>query len=398
MVQCPKCGFSQPKDQYCAQCGVDMLAFKRPETPFLQKFLKSNFFHIILVGLVIFGVSTLISKRDKGDNPSRLNYFRGQLQLSSDSSKKNPNAQNSLTNPSDKDQSSGVSVTGNNESTLSNENSQVADSNSIEGSESESAKSFAGDGSGTAGSMGQNPNSKPLGDNEVPGQRQIQITSNKDGQQFSFKISYYEMNNRFLELMMEDSKNTGQFNTYDGYEVGALYRFHKRIASSPSQAPLLHSESKKVAVGQSSEWFIGLKSNLPENNIGFYQYLDAQWIDRNQARINFQVTKSWREPTAASSGNPASVGGSPGSGGVSVTGPGGGSSFTVQKASYPMTIEIPKDGAFFIAGLLNNSPGSKNPYQNEDYIASIAPFGILKSNRFRRGETQLVIVVELEKN
>ncbi len=28
MVNCPKCGFSQPQDQYCASCGVDMDAFR----------------------------------------------------------------------------------------------------------------------------------------------------------------------------------------------------------------------------------------------------------------------------------------------------------------------------------------------------------------------------------
>ncbi len=28
MVSCPKCNFSQPEDQFCAKCGVDMIAFR----------------------------------------------------------------------------------------------------------------------------------------------------------------------------------------------------------------------------------------------------------------------------------------------------------------------------------------------------------------------------------
>ena len=37
LVNCPRCGFSQPNDQYCAQCGVDMQSFKPKEQPFANQ-------------------------------------------------------------------------------------------------------------------------------------------------------------------------------------------------------------------------------------------------------------------------------------------------------------------------------------------------------------------------
>lgn len=38
LINCPKCGFSQPKDRYCASCGVDMDHFRPQPTPWLRKF------------------------------------------------------------------------------------------------------------------------------------------------------------------------------------------------------------------------------------------------------------------------------------------------------------------------------------------------------------------------
>lgn len=379
MLQCPKCGFSQPKDQYCARCGVDITTFKRPEVPALQKFLKSTFFHLSLVALVIVAVASLLSYRNKDENSSRFNYFRGQFPMASEKSKQSQNSSvgNSDTSNLNK------SVEG------STEDSSLNKANGLSGEDLTGSVAAEGldPSEATVGTKAAAGGSGPETSNEsapslAPGGGPASaISNNEDGNpgsntaresNLSFRINYYEVNSRFLDLLVDDSKKTGLYNSYDGYDVGALRAFHKKMAKMPGQIPLVHSEIKKVLPGRSAEWFLGLKSNNSENHIGFYHYIDAQWISRNQVRVNFQVTKSWRETTG-----PAAL---------------------VQKATYPMTIEIPKEGAFFIAGLLNNGPNGKNSYQNEDYIASLPPFGILKSNRFRRGETQLVLVIEFEKN
>jgi hypothetical protein len=379
MLQCPKCGFSQPKDQYCARCGVDITTFKRPEVPALQKFLKSTFFHLSLVALVIVAVAALLSYRNKDENSSRLNYFRGQFPMASE---KNKPPQNSSDRSSDTSPLNN-SVEGatedyslNKAKDLSGED--LTGSVAADGLDSSEAAAGLKADAGSSGAEADNES----GTRNLLGAARASAVGNNDGNalatnttresNLSFKINYYEVNSRFLDLLVDDSKKTGLYNSYDGYDVGAVRTFHKKMATMPQQIPVVYSEVKKILPGRSAEWFLGLKSNNSENHIGFYQYIDAEWIGRNQVRVNFQVTKSWRESTG-----PAAL---------------------VQKATYPMTIEIPKEGAFFIAGLLNNGPNGKNPYQNEDYIASLPPFGILKSNRFRRGETQLVLVIELEKN
>ena len=49
LVRCPKCNFSQPQDQYCAQCGIDMLSFKPIDLPIHKKLLKSGLFQFMFV-------------------------------------------------------------------------------------------------------------------------------------------------------------------------------------------------------------------------------------------------------------------------------------------------------------------------------------------------------------
>ena len=54
-MNCPKCGFDQPEDQYCASCGVDMIKYKAPEKPKWLKLLGNWVFQLcLLVILVVF--------------------------------------------------------------------------------------------------------------------------------------------------------------------------------------------------------------------------------------------------------------------------------------------------------------------------------------------------------
>ncbi|MFZ4404306.1 MAG: hypothetical protein ACOYOK_09420 [Pseudobdellovibrionaceae bacterium] len=53
MMKCPKCHFDQPKDDYCAQCGLHVSTFKvKKPSPFLLT-LKSPFFQLSMMALII---------------------------------------------------------------------------------------------------------------------------------------------------------------------------------------------------------------------------------------------------------------------------------------------------------------------------------------------------------
>lgn len=63
LVNCPKCDFSQPKETYCAKCGVEMDAFRPEKTSLIKSTIKNPVVHIVVFLVVVFfGYSTYKSK------------------------------------------------------------------------------------------------------------------------------------------------------------------------------------------------------------------------------------------------------------------------------------------------------------------------------------------------
>jgi len=67
MVNCPRCGFSQEKDQYCAKCGVDMIAFRPAEKPLYQRIFKNTAFQLFVLTVVIISVFTFARRQHRRD-------------------------------------------------------------------------------------------------------------------------------------------------------------------------------------------------------------------------------------------------------------------------------------------------------------------------------------------
>lgn len=60
MMECPRCGFSQPKDRYCASCGLDVDSYLAKPKPIWVRLLQNPNFHLSLIGFLIVGVITWI--------------------------------------------------------------------------------------------------------------------------------------------------------------------------------------------------------------------------------------------------------------------------------------------------------------------------------------------------
>lgn len=54
MINCPKCNFLQPKDQYCARCGVNMETYKPPKVPGWKKFVGNWMVQLSALFILIF--------------------------------------------------------------------------------------------------------------------------------------------------------------------------------------------------------------------------------------------------------------------------------------------------------------------------------------------------------
>lgn len=72
MVDCPKCGFQQPADQYCAKCGVDMLKLRKNAAAMLMAVLKKpatiSVLAICAVAFTVGGLRALKHKPNQSVN------------------------------------------------------------------------------------------------------------------------------------------------------------------------------------------------------------------------------------------------------------------------------------------------------------------------------------------
>lgn len=78
IVECPKCGFSQPKDAYCAKCGVNMSSFQSAPLPLVTRLFANPVLHITVISfLVVAGTLYIIRHQKKQEIARRMEYLRG---------------------------------------------------------------------------------------------------------------------------------------------------------------------------------------------------------------------------------------------------------------------------------------------------------------------------------
>ena len=56
MVNCPKCNLLQPKDQYCARCGINMETWQPPPLPLWKKIITNWMVQLAILFAIIFMV------------------------------------------------------------------------------------------------------------------------------------------------------------------------------------------------------------------------------------------------------------------------------------------------------------------------------------------------------
>jgi len=78
LLECPRCHFKQPQDQYCANCGVDMLAYKPTETPKHIKVFRSGIFQFFIILILGLTVSYAVVQTDSEQQwIQKINRFAG---------------------------------------------------------------------------------------------------------------------------------------------------------------------------------------------------------------------------------------------------------------------------------------------------------------------------------
>ena len=83
MMDCPRCGFAQPKDRYCAKCGLDLEHYVSKPKPLLLRIVQNSTLHLSLIGLVILLLAGYIFSTQRELLSRRVEAIFSGLPLSS---------------------------------------------------------------------------------------------------------------------------------------------------------------------------------------------------------------------------------------------------------------------------------------------------------------------------
>ncbi len=238
LINCPRCGFSQPKDQYCAQCGVDMESFKPKAVPVFQRLFQSTQTHVILLLIAALFAGQYIIRSEE---PQRWVQKMTRSQGASQTKAKF-------------DQAAALGAT--------NSSSEASDSQNqnVKGEQLDSLRN------------------KELTVNATV-EQPIQ-TGNSAGQELSrdagltnptFRIIYAEIPTDVIVKWINESSNAGLYQNLQEYSAGILTDFRKKMDASVN---VLKIAEKKMLPGQSETNFSGTIGNESGQMIGIATVID----------------------------------------------------------------------------------------------------------------------------
>lgn len=323
LVRCPKCGFSQPEDQYCAQCGIDMVAYQPPKQSTFLQLLRDPLFHLSFVIFIsILGAILLIRKNKAPEVASMAVERRLTVPLASPNTPTAP----SSTAPAPSSEAPKTATT------------EMASQSHLRDLKLEATETTT-----TA-------NRIPL-----PGAT-VALTKSKEapttGTTWKVKVVYAEVNWRVLDSFVEESAKAGQYNSFADFSAGLLPQFQRKIAGLTRGFKTLRTDTDSIEVGKTLNWsFNYSKPNsrepaagapataTPSNDLAYSTQVNLEDVENQIFKGNIEIIKSVKETQDPNLTN-------------------------IQKINYPAAFEISSDMAFFMAGLGSHRADAPRP-ENE---------------------------------
>ena len=258
LVNCPRCGFSQPKDQYCAQCGVDMQSFKPKEIPLLNKILGNTGLQIALLFIVaIFVGQYIFHSQEPQSWVQKITHFKGFSKSAKAAS-------------TDRDTNDNYGSDSETEPQASSSRASKAEAFR---SREFSAKSSA---DGAAAANAANPSNG--GSNGA-----------QDLSSVNFKITYGEITADMLAKWVTDSSNLGLYQNLQEYSAGIIYDFKKR-------GETLHQNLKtadlRLNIGTTNSNLSGIMSEDGSQMMGLVAAVEYKSNDNEVVQGTINITRS----------------------------------------------------------------------------------------------------------
>ena len=336
IIQCPRCGFAQPEDQYCAQCGVNMQSFKRKEKSVLKKFSESLVLQALLLVVVagLFGTYMIRS----GSTPQWAENL-SKFQASSKSTKQLSPPTVATTGSTSTD-TAGTGSLAKNENLNELTNKEITIDTSATNALSGAAQVVA--------------SAKPSADSEKLAalKNAEPKDNNTDPSAVSFRLTYAEVSAEVLAKWVAESSRLGQFQNLQDYSAGILLNYKKR---NDSVMQYLKTSDKKVAAGQTETNLSGTVSDDGSQMIGLTVSYEVKSVEANLIHGSVVVSRVSRQ----------------------------------NRENFPAEFDLPKGAIFFMIDTLNHQN-----FSAEKANLTMAPFQILNSIDFNAQKSKFVIILE----
>lgn len=336
LINCPKCGFQQPKDKYCAQCGVDIETFRPVKPPFFQRLFGNPIAPLSILIVMVSGIGFFMYKSGQENLQNRVTYLKSSVQIESSAEAPPPPDEQVL------------SASGEVPAPPPPPPDTLAQSTEV--ASTAAVPTDAAD-----------PAMKSLATPAPPAETKAKGTP-------QIVVYYAEVGRGMLGDFVNSSRGTGQYLSFNDYSAGILPGIHKALTAPTVK--ILRKEQRPLSTQKSSQWFLGWTDKRdPSRQIGMNTYFEVNDMESGNLRGNIEILRTWREETAP---------------GV----------FEVQKRTFPAIFEIGGETGFFMWGVM---PRRSN-LPNEEELVEVDVFKILRSPQFRSLESEFVIFVEFERS
>lgn len=351
LVRCPKCHFEQPKDPFCAKCGIEMASYKPPADTFVGKILKNATAVFFIVIVALFAGTFYFFKTNRTQQESAGDGYKNSGLLS----------QRQYIN----DESPEIEVTGGMKRESSGADTQASELAQTAGPDATGAD-------GTKDIKNQTPE-------EIREHLESQLFRKEAGSKdeaanltkFEVKVYFAEVSSKGIDMLFQEARANGQMANTD-FAQGVINMPMTRVLSYRDDFNVYSELSKTVEKAKSVDWFQGLKSAGPDGDVGITHSISVKDSPNGRLQLEVKISKRFQVGGQASGAksfqNTDFIGGG------------------------EFEIEAGRTQTFYMAEILSKFPMSSQ----QEYLMAISPFEIYKSQNFLGGKTFSVFFYTIE--
>lgn len=265
LINCPKCGFSQPNDRYCAKCGVDMVAFRPHADPFWKQLLLSPLFLIGITAALVIASIVFIRQKQTEEITTRAQLIRNGPLIVDQSAQTNTQASSEYSS-GETAQAEGSAAAANN-----NLNSPPptlptpvtpSPASGPQAAPQTAALTETGKDSAPEAALPQSPPSNsPTPAKTSPGSTSPAAAAGSKKETRTNLTAYFtDSHKQTLTMLHEESQTTGQFVDFGDYKSGPVLNIKSRLGRANRLNVLQSVEKNFDAKTREQKWFVGTKT------------------------------------------------------------------------------------------------------------------------------------------